>query len=209
MRRLGLLIVLASVCSTTAHAQYYTPPPDPPPWIHPKFIRGSLTIQGFASIVVGQTGSLSYLQYGGGIGLDLGLDIGRFIGLRLGYDASFHDPQNNCTAGASYLWCNQSYIVLETVHLDFILHIPTGTRFQPFVMAGVLAGIIGRQGSPTDAVGGGFEAGGGFDIWLSRWATLGIEAKYRGIQMNDFANTANTAGFLSLVNVGGNLGVHF
>jgi hypothetical protein len=193
--------------SSTARAQH-----GPPPWIEPKFIRGSLGLSGFGSIVVGQSGAPEYVKSGGGVGIDLGLDIGRFVGVRIGYDASFHNPQGACSGGAldcHIVFAGVSYLLLQTVHADFLLHIPTGTRFQPLFFAGVLVGLLGRVDSPTDTLGGGVEAGLGFDIWMSRWATFGVEAKYRGIRLGDYEGTADSASFLSLINVGGNFTARF
>jgi hypothetical protein len=213
MRSLFLTLAGVALLSSTAHAQYYYYPAyRPPPWIAPKFVRGSLALSGFGSIVVAQNGTPEYVRSGGGLGIDLGLDFGRFVGIRLGYDISFHNPEGRCGSGTfqcNVVFAGVSYLVLETIHADFVLHIPTGTRFQPLFTAGVLAGLLGRASSPTDSVGGGFEAGLGFDVWISRWATFGVVAKYRGIDLGDFSGNTDSGSFLSLVNVAGNIAVQF
>lgn len=172
-------------------------------------MRGSLGFAGFGSLNVAQNGGVEYVKHGGGVGLWFGLDIGRFFGIRLGYDASFHNPVTTCGAGKNYVWCDQNYLLMETVQFDVTIHFPTGTRFQPYLMGGLLVGLIGRLGAPSDSVGGGFEAGGGFDVWVSRHFTVGVEAKYRGLRMGDYANYTGTNTYLSFVNVGANMAIRF
>jgi len=186
---------------------------EPQPWERPHFINGSLGFSGFGTIMAGQNGGVEYVKSGGGIGLWLGLDIGRFVGVRIGYDVGFHNPINSCAPGAAFpcgtVFNGVDYLFLETVQLDFKLRFPTGVRFSPYLIAGGIIGWIGRGGHLTDAIGGGFEAGAGFDIWVSRYFTIGVEAKYRGLAMSDFATNQGSSTYLNLVQVGGNLAVRF
>jgi hypothetical protein len=190
---------------------YYNPPvyyEPPPPWIRPpRFVRGFIGVSGFGTIRAHQDGGVEYLHHGGGVGLFGGLDLGRFFGIEIGYDASFHNPVTTCTA--AYAWCDANYLLLETLHLDAKLHLPTGTRVMPYLQGGLVASWIGRTDSLTDATGGGFEAGGGIDFWLSRHGTFGIQALYRGLAMSDYATYTGTGTYLSLVTVGGNFTAHF
>jgi hypothetical protein len=185
--------------------RYYYPPP--PPWVRPpRLIRGFIGVSGLGTIVADQRGGVEYLHSGGGFGIFGGLDIGRFFGIEIGYDASFHNPIGT---SCDYSWCSVNYLMLEAVHLDAKLHLPTGTRVMPYLQGGVVASWIGRTDSPSDAIGGGFEAGGGIDFWLSRQATFGIQAMYRGLAMSDYATYTGTGTYLSLVMVGGNFTAHF
>jgi hypothetical protein len=189
--------------------RFYVYVPPPPPWIRPAhFVRPYFGLSGFGTIVLGQSGGVEYLHTGGGLGVWGGLDFGRFFGLELAYNVSFHNPVDNCET-TQYTWCGANYLTVETVGLDVKFHIPTGSRFVPYAQAGVLISWIGRQGNPSDATGGGFEVGGGFDIWLNRVVTLGANAVYRGLFMSDYATFTGTGTYLDLINVGGTLGFHF
>lgn len=193
---------------------YQAPPPRyyvrrDPQWIRPVPVRGTFGISGFGSIVVGQSGGVEYLSHGGGFSLWGGVEIGRVVGIEAKYAASFHNPASDCGGGGPYVWCDVSYLVLQTVSLDLKLHIPTNTRVVPYAVVGPMVGWIGRQGYLTDAVGGGFEAGGGIDVWFSRHGTIGGEVLYRGLLMGDYGTYTNSNTYLSLVQVGITLAAHF
>ncbi len=207
------------------YTQYYAPPPPPPPgyyaprryyyrplpppWIRPlHFVRPYFGLSGFGTIVAGQSGGVEYLRNGGGLGIFGGLDFGRVVGLEINYNASFHNPIDNCGGGPLYGWCGANYLTVETLALDIKLHIPTDTRFVPYGQAGAVLSWIGRQDSPSDATGGGFEVGGGFDIWLNRVVTLGAQALYKGLFMSDYATYTGTGTYLDMIYVGGNVQFH-
>jgi len=209
MRKVLVAALLAvTLVGTRAHAVTYG---EPMPWERPHFINGSVGFTGFGTIMAGQNGGQEYVKSGGGVGLWLGLDIGRFVGLRVGYDVGFHNPVGCGQAACSFaqIFGGVDYLFLETVQLDFKLRFPTGVRFAPYLIAGVEVAWIGRAGNLTDAIGGGFEAGAGFDVWVSRYFSVGVEAKYRGLKMSDFAANQGTSTYLNLVQVGGNLAIRF
>jgi hypothetical protein len=217
--KLALALALVALTPGSAAAReyrrhnrgyYYRYYEEPPPWVAPpRFVRGFFGVSGFGAIRLHQDGGVEYLRHGGGFGIFGGIDLGRFVGLELGYDASFHNPASSCVAGAVYVWCNSSFLVLESVHFDFIFHIPTDTRVMPFFQVGGVGSWIGRSDAPTDATGGGFEAGGGIDFWLGRHATFGVQVLYRGLEMSDYATYTGTETFLSILMVGGNFTAHF
>jgi hypothetical protein len=216
LRLSSLVLLLALLAPATAEAQrrhrrryYYTEYSTPPPWIAPpRFIGGFIGFTGFGTIALDQTGGVEYLRHGGGIGVFGGIHIGRIVDLHFGFDASFHNPDSSCVGRGPYLWCDTNFLILETLHADLKLRIPTHSRVVPFFQVGGLLAWIGRQDYPTDAVGGGFEIGGGLDIWLARPVSLGIHALYRGIKMGDYDTYTGSDTFLSLLNVGGDLTFH-
>ena len=203
---------------------YYVPPPAPPPppgpyyarrhryraappWIRPPLVRGTFGFSGFGTIVAGQPAG-HYLTHGGGFSVYGGVEIGRVVGIEAKYTNSFHNPADDCGGGNGYIWCTTSYLSIESISLNLKIHIPTNTRFVPYVNVAPVAAWLGRRGYYTDSVGGGFEAGGGFDVWFSRHGTVGVEALYRGLAMTDYATYADTK-YLSLVQIGGTIAAHF
>ncbi|MEO6950994.1 MAG: outer membrane beta-barrel protein [Polyangia bacterium] len=157
---------------------------------------------------MGQSGGVEYLSHGGGFSIWGGVEIGRIVGIEAKYAASFHNPASDC-GGGPYVWCDVSYLVVQTLSLDLKLHIPTNTRVVPYAVVGPMVGWIGRQGYLADAIGGGFEAGGGIDVWFSRHGTFGAEVLYRGLRMGDYGTYTNSNTYLSFVQVGITLAAHF
>jgi hypothetical protein len=216
-RLAALLVLLTLLAPATAEASrrsrrryYYYTYGAPPPWVTPpRFIGGFIGFGGFGTIALAQSGGVEYLRHGGGIAVFGGIDIGRIAALHFGFDASFHNPSSDCVGRGPYVWCDTSFLILETLHADLKLRIPTRTRVMPYFQVGPLLAWIGRQDYPTDAVGGGFEVGGGIDFWLARPVTFGIQALYRGIAMGDYDTRTGTDTFLSLLHVGGDFTFHF
>jgi hypothetical protein len=205
--------MFTTIAATTgsADAQYYRRRyyRNPPPWVVAPAVSGYIGGSGFGTIVARQDGGVEYLHHGGGLSVFGGVTLAGVVGFEAKYTASFHDPVDDCTANLQYVWCTANYMLVETFGLDLKLHIPTTTRFVPYFTVGPMVGWIGRQGSVADALGGGFEAGGGFDIWFSRHGTVGVEALYRGLKMEDYGTFTGTSTYLSLMQVGGTIAAHF
>jgi hypothetical protein len=210
-RWLWSILLLCTVLAPRAEARprYYYYYRYPPPWIAPRPVRGTFGVGGFGTIVARQDGGVEYMRHGGGLSVFGGVELGRVVEIQGKYAASFHNPVGNCAAGVNYVWCDASYLVLQTVSVDLKLHIPTNTRFIPYFAVGPMVGWIGRQGYLTDAIGGGFEAGGGFDIWFNRHGTVGLDVLYRGLRMSDYASYTGTDTYISLVQVGATIAAHF
>ncbi len=172
-------------------------------------MRGTLGASGFGTFVARQDGGVEYLHTGGGISFWGGLELGRVVGFEAKYSASFHNPVADCVSGTRYVWCDSSFLVLQTLGLNLKLHIPTLTRVVPYAVVGPMFGWIGRQGYLSDARGGGFEAGGGLDVWFTRHGTIGFEVLYRGLLMSDYATYTGTDTYLSLVQLGFTIAGHF
>jgi len=164
---------------------------------------------GFGTLVARQDGGVQYLSHGGGFAMWAGLELGRIIGLEARYGSSFHDPINTCLTGTLFLWCDENYLLVQTFGIDLKLHVPTNTRVVPYVVVGPMVGWVGRQRHAIDAVGGGFEIGGGVDVWFSRHGTIGAELRYRGLGLSDYADVIGTNTYLSLVQIGGTIAGHY
>jgi hypothetical protein len=207
---LTLLAPATADASRRARRHYYYAYESPPPWIAPpRFVGGFIGFTGFGTIALDQTGGVEYLRHGGGFGIFGGVHLGRVVSLHFGFDASFHNPVSSCVGRGPYVWCDANFLILETVHADLKLRIPTRTRVVPYFQVGGLVAWIGRQDYPADAVGGGFEIGGGIDFWLARHVSFGVHALYRGIKMGDYETYTGSDTFLSVLNVGGDFTFHF
>jgi hypothetical protein len=211
-----LALLLTLLAPSTAEARrprrryvYYTYA-TPPPWIAPpRFVGGFVGFGGFGTLALAQSGGVEYLRHGGGLAVFGGVHLGRIVDLHFGFDASFHNPASDCVGRGPYVWCDTNFLILETLHADLKLRIPTHSRVVPYFQVGGVLAWIGRQDYPTDAVGGGFEIGGGIDFWLARPVTFGIHALYRGLAMGDYDTRTGTDTFLSLLQLGGDFTFHF
>ena len=197
---------------------YVTPLPAPQPasenaefdpYAH-RTVRPYLGISGLGTFALNQSGA-NYLDVGGGFAARAGLDLGSILGIEASYTASFHNPAFNCVDAGFLSACDAQYLVIQILAADLILHVPTGTPLVPYLQAGGSAAWIGKNGFFADAGGGGFEAGGGIDIWLDENWTFGTKILYRGLwfdqsQRQGFLGTSN---FLGLLTVDLNLALHF
>ncbi|HJZ88973.1 MAG TPA: hypothetical protein VKN99_27570 [Polyangia bacterium] len=220
MKRIVLLLVATILCgaaATSAHAEelqgYYQPPP-PRGYrysVNPMYaVRGYIGFSGVGTAVLAQSGGAEYLNRGGG-GLSLwgGIRFGPVFALELNYTGSFHNPVSGCDVGVYYTICSANYLVIDMLSVDAKIHIPTRTNFDPFLQGGLMLSWIGREGFASDATGGGFDLGGGFDIWLNPWWTFGLRGLYRGMRMSDYATYTGTDTFISLFTGEVNIAVHF
>lgn len=196
--------------------RYVTPQPAPQqvqteadfdPFLH-RSVRPYLGISGLGSFALNQSG-LNYLDVGGGFSAFGGLDFGPILGLEVSYTASIHNPAFNCVDSPAIAVCDSQYIVMQIVSGSVRLHIPTGTPLVPYVQAGGSAAWLGKSGFFADASGGGFEAGGGLDIWLDNYWTFGTKVLYRGLWMGEYQGFQGTNSYLGMLTVDLNLGVHF
>jgi len=173
------------------------PAPPPPPWIKARAVRGRFSLEAFGNISLGQKGGIEYLGHGGGLGIDLGIELGRWFSTGLKYTGSLHNPITGCVSGFFYAWCDTNYLAVQTVAGTARGYIPTRTRVVPFAeIDGVLA-WIGRGNHLSDAFGGGLEAGGGVDIWVSQTGTIGVLAMYRRLWMKEYDGYTGTGTELS------------
>lgn len=198
-----------------------TPPPPsqpPPTWTRPsknpyarRHIRAYLGVGGLGTFVLKQDGGAEGLDHGGGFSLYGGVDFGRILGAEISYTGSYHNPDRGCVA--DYVdyggWCDINYLTLDLVTLSARLRIPLNSRVQPYFQGGLAIAWSGRQGYQADATGFGFELGGGLDIWLNNWFSVGPRVLYRGVRMSDYGTYTGGDTFLNLLSAEANLALHF
>jgi hypothetical protein len=204
---------LICVCAGSALAQGYPPPPPPGYGYNSNpmnAIRGYIGLSGVGTGVIAQSGGAEYIgKGGGGVSVWGGIRFGPVLALEINYTGSFHNPATACASDGFAAVCDANYLVLDMLSADAKVHIPTGTNFDPFFQGGLMAAWIGREGFASDATGGGFDIGGGFNIWLNPWWTFGVRGLYRGVKLSDYATYTGTDEFVSLFTGEVNLSFHF
>lgn len=201
------------------HGGYgYGPPPRPMFGYRHRihgYVGGQLT--GIATL--GQT--LKYSNYGGylghgggGGGLFGGVRLGPFFSLELNWNITWHQ------AAEDYWGTYWSAFHLQTVELDGKIHIPTRGLVEPYFQVGIGFAFLGASwedrwsGVGADyifASGVDFNVGGGLDVWLSPFLTVGGRVLYKGMRFGESAIQATRYGanFASAINVDVNLAIHF
>jgi hypothetical protein len=203
-----MLLALPSVAS----AQYYYARPRPhyygAPGVSPIDRPGMyLGISGMGDFVVNQANSSvgDFIGQGGGFGLMLGVRLNPVFALEFGYQETLHNPVED-VYGNTIDWLG-----LHGVTADIKLIFPNPSNVRPYIQGGV--GFYGLAYAFSDwvASGGGFQLGGGLDIWLNPWWSLGARLLYHGIYLNDitYADGSSESPFLSTVSIEGNLQIHF
>jgi hypothetical protein len=174
-------------------------------------VRGYFGISGVVTGVLHQSGGAEYVSTGGGgAAIWGGVRIGPIFAFEANYTGSFHNHADYvCGNSLYYEICGADYLVLDMLSFDAKFHIPTHSVFDPFFQAGLMLAWLGHQGFASDATGGGFDLGGGFDVWLSPIVTFGVRALYRGVKLGDYATYTGTDEFLHLMTGEVNLGFHF
>ena len=155
--------------------------------------------------IVGQSGGPEQLEGGGGLSAWIGLHVSDVLSLELGWLGSFHNP-----AGVATWYGDETdFLVLEGVTADAKIHLTRGgQRFAPYLQGGVGLYFLGSEHLGMDSVGTGFQAGGGFDLWLSPAVTLGVRGRYHGISMGPPEGGERDT-FISAVTIEGSVGFHF
>src|SRR5262249_5973317 len=120
---------------------------------------------------------------------------------------SSHNPDAGCDP--IYGVCSPTVLSLEMVTADLRLHLPTGTHFRPFVQAGIGPAWLGRGDYLSEAIGAGFDVGAGFEDYLGHYFTLGVDALYRGVRLNDYAVQTGDDTTLGVLSIEGSLALHF
>jgi hypothetical protein len=209
MRTRSLLLAsscVALLASATASASPYHGHPRP---ARPTVYAGPTTwymgLGLFGTSILDQTGGPEQLEGGGGLSLWAGLHVNEVLSLEVGWLGSFHNPAEVAT----WYGVDTDFLVLEGVTADARLHLARGNRgFVPYLQGGVGLYFLGSEAFGMDSVGTGFQAGGGFDLWLGPQVTLGVRGRYHGISMGPPDGGDNDT-FISAATVEGSLGVHF
>lgn len=143
---------------------------------------------GFLSFVK-PTGGFEHLQPVADAGAFFGWNFGGLFALELGLGNTFYRPDQAALG-------NVSRVGLVAVTLDTKVRLvrPSPRSYAvPFLQAGLgvytLAGGFpdgcGSCKTKTMAHGGGIQAGGGVDFYLSRYAILGARVLYRHLMMSE------------------------
>jgi opacity protein-like surface antigen len=159
------------------------------------------------NIVVNQTDaptSDGFISHGGGAQLLLGVRIIPYLGLEFAYTQTVHNPVQDSA------WQSVSYLALHALTADLKLIFPNRSNVRPYLQAGL--GYYFLTKDYQDAVsGGGFQLGGGVDIWLNPWWSLGARVLYHGIKFDNVGipGAATSKPFLSTASLDLNVQVHF
>ncbi|MCC6746571.1 MAG: hypothetical protein IT371_02870 [Deltaproteobacteria bacterium] len=201
---LGASLLLAT---RDASAQYYgygyAPPPPPP--TNPYFsfrhrVHGYVGGHLSGLVVAKQLSDYSdgYMGHGGGAGLHGGIRLGPFVALELNWGMTFHNETFH-EPGWTVTYLDSLYLMSITA--DVKVFIPTRGPVEPFFQAGVGFAYLGPNyssyygGSGTVfASGPTFDAGGGVEVWLGPWFSLGGRLLYRGF----YFGNPNVAGINKL-----------
>lgn len=168
---------------------YYQPPSyRPVRYYQPSFwhLGPYVGIGGGGFGVLGASGPFEYLSSGAFGNVFIGMNFSPRFALELGFIGSAHNEEWTYAPQSLLMWG-------VTLDAKFNLVRPSWhSRFVPYLQAGVGAyGLFSDNyaGSQDLAQGGGFQAGGGIDIYLARWLTLGARVLYRGIVMGKVKDT--------------------
>ncbi|HEY3355478.1 MAG TPA: outer membrane beta-barrel protein [Polyangia bacterium] len=202
----ALLLTLPSVASAHytgyphRHGYYVGPGYGAPPIDRPGVYLG---IGGFGDIVANQANSpVDFLTSGAGYNLFLGVRLNPNFALEFGWGQGFHNQQND------YFGNTLDYIALNHLTADLKIIFPNPSNVRPYIQAGLGFYMLTDAFNSDIASGGGFQLGGGLDIYLNPWWSIGGRLLYHGIKFGDL-NGTNNAPYLSTVSLEANLQVHF
>lgn len=170
-------------------------------------VRAHLGFSGFATAVLGQSGGPELIAAGGGASVFGGLRLGPRLGLELGWTGSFHNGSPVYEQSGYYI--GTSYLALNGITMDALLHLPSRSRVDPFLQAGAGYWFLGREGSGADWSGPGLDAGAGLDIWLSPFLTLGPRGLYRYARLAPNFTAEDRVTHLSALTLELRLAAHF
>jgi hypothetical protein len=168
-----------------------------------------LGLGGVGAIILNQANSdpadPDFISHGGGGQVFLGVRIAPMFALEFGYAQTGH---NAVTDGYGNL---VDYLALHALTADAKLIFPNRSNVRPYVQGGVgYYALTQGYGDPTS--GGGFQLGGGVDIWLNPWWSLGGRILYHGIKFTDIGGDYRIPGnkpFLSYASLDLNIQLHF
>jgi hypothetical protein len=190
----AVLAVTGFVVPETAEAQYgrgygYRPRPVSPRWGFRHRLHGYIGGQVMGmGILHQQLDNAGTVGPGGGVGLFGGVRLSPFVGLELNWTFTAHDEAWEAEPGVTVV--DLDALQIQTLTGDFKLHIPTRGIVEPFFQAGIGFAFFGVTGDYGDASyilssGPAFNLGGGLDIWLGPWFTLGGRVLYRGMYFRE------------------------
>ena len=113
---------------------------------------------------------------GGGASLFVGLRPSEFVGVVLTYDAFFHRGEDLDAYALA---------TLQSVRADARFFLLPGWLVDPYLQAGAGLYLLGDEYDAAVA-GGGFQLGGGVDVYLAPILSAGLNVLYRGIYFGEF-----------------------
>ena len=150
----------------------------------------------------------NFISHGGGGRVFLGVRIVPMFALEFSYAQTGHTPVSY--GGYDYV----DYLTLHALTADAKLIFPNRYNVRPYLIAG-LGYYALTQGYADATSGGGFQLGGGLDIWLNPWWSFGGRLLYHGVKFSEiggaYYDTTNVANkpFLSYMSVEFNVQLHF
>jgi outer membrane protein with beta-barrel domain len=171
--------------------------PRPNPYDRKHFYMGG---GGVGVAVLGQTGPHGFLDPGGGFDLFAGVRVHRSVALEFAWQPTFHNNETDIFGRPIDM------VGLEALTADVKVY-PLHRRVQPYFIGGGGAYLLGDS-LHVFATGPGFQVGGGLDVWLNRYITLGGKVQYRGVELLDYDRYGDNT-YLSLLTVGGDVAGHF
>lgn len=158
-----------------------------------------------ATRIVAQSGGDELIGDGAGISLFSGIRVNKSLALELGWMTTLHNPEQVSTAFGN----DVDYLSLNGLTADARVFIENqGSSVQPYVQGGVGLYLLDRTYFGTEAVGSGFQLGGGFTAPIGDSVDLGLRGLYRGISMGP-PNSGMNDTFISAVSIEGHLQVQF
>jgi len=148
-------------------------------------------------------GNAGFISHGGGGALFLGVRLAPMFALEFGYAQTVHNPEQD-------YWGNTlDYLALHALTADLKIIFPNHSNVRPYIQGGVGYYALTRQYSDA-ASGGGIQLGGGVDIWLNPWWSLGGRVLYHGIKFSNVGYSGDTnKPFLSTASLDLNVQLHF
>lgn|GEM_PF-1187721 len=146
------------------------------------------------------------LGSGAGFDLSVGWRLAPTFSLDFNWMMSFHD------AGGS---ASGSEAALTHFSIDGRFFLTDKSRqMQPYIQAGIGAYVLGRDSFDYDTLTGvGFQLGGGFDFYLSRYVSIGGKLLYRGAHLDNggdsYPSFPTESTWLSAFTYGGDIKFHF
>jgi opacity protein-like surface antigen len=159
----------------------------------------------FATRIIDQRGGPEQIEHGAGLSVYGGLRVNERLSLEATWLGSAHNP---ATVSNGY-YTETDYLILEGLTADAKIHLDRSGQLDPYLQGGVGVYFLGREHFGIDAVGTGFQLGGGFDYWLADHWTLGLRLRYHGISMAPPEGNSGDNTYISAITAEGSLALRF
>jgi hypothetical protein len=158
-----------------------------------------------ATKILSQSGGAELLDDGAGLTLYAGMRLNPRLALEAGWAGTLHNPEQVDTGFGT----DVDYLVLNALTGDAKIYFPRpGGRVTPYAQAGIGLYLLDSDYFGAQALGSGFQLGGGFDFELGPFADFGLRALFRGISMGPPESTRDDT-FISALSAEANITLHF